>query len=77
MAFKNIEHSAQQNYEGYQFIDEDDKVYAATFMDRFGITDITRGHGLGFTLYTKDIPQLIKVLQSVYEQSNLQGETNG
>jgi hypothetical protein len=82
MAFKNIEQVNKIKYEGYQFVDEEGCIFSATFGRKSfnvaeNITDITSDESDSpVTIYTKDIPKLIRVLQAVYEKSNLQGETN-
>ena len=81
MAFKNIEQVNEIEYEGYQFVDEEGCIYSATFGRKsFNvaeyITDITSDESDSpVTIYTKDIPKMIKVLQAVYDEYS-QGETN-
>lgn len=61
---KNVEDNSSEKIEGYCFVDEDGTQYEVVVEDI--CVDIGVDGDCGMTMYKKDIPRFIKVLEAAY-----------
>ena len=75
MAYKRLDISEDEVYEGFSFVDEDGTEYFCNMPEQLLSGNATVAFGIGgndcLDIYKHDIPLMIKILQAAYDAENM------